>query len=165
MRRQHSLDCAACATPRRQDRRTLNARNRRLMDAKLIIFIVMSGLMLVGIGSGLLVVYIFYQEEFKHIRPVIVIGPVLIGGGVVTILCSGHNMTIVSLKQDLQYFILQWKCVSGFTGLRREFKIQTWTVLTILMRSSIGWNQPLFLMVGDCLKMMMRCLSLRGRKL
>ena len=64
------------------------------MDAKLILFILMSGLVLVGIGSGMLVVYIFYQEEFKHIRPVIVIGPVLIGGGVVTILCSGHNTQI-----------------------------------------------------------------------
>jgi hypothetical protein len=74
-------------------------------------------------------------------------------------------MTIVILNQDLQSFILQWKCVSDFTVLRREFKIQTWTVLTILIRSSIGWSQPLFLMVGDYLKMMMKCLSLRERKL
>jgi hypothetical protein len=79
VRTQLSLDCAACATPRRQDRRTLNARNRHLMDAKLIIFLVMSGLVLVSLGSGMLLVYIFYQEEFKHIRPVVVIGPVLIG--------------------------------------------------------------------------------------
>ena len=75
---------------RRQDRRTLNARNRRLMDAKLIIFIVLVGLVLVGLGAGLLILYIFYKDDIKHIRPVIVIGPVLLGGGLVTILCSGN---------------------------------------------------------------------------
>ena len=60
------------------------------MDAKLIIFIVLVGLVLVGLGSGLLILYIFYKDEIKHIRPVIVIGPVLLGGGLVTILCSGN---------------------------------------------------------------------------
>ena len=75
---------------RRQDRRTLNARNRRLMDAKLIIFIVLVGIILLCLGGGLLLLYMFYKDEFQHIRPVIVIGPVLLGGGVVTILCSGR---------------------------------------------------------------------------
>ena len=65
------------------------------MDAKLIIFIVFSGIVLVGLGSGLLAVYILYQEEFKQIRPAIVIGPVLLGGGVVTILCSGDPNLLI----------------------------------------------------------------------
>ena len=62
------------------------------MDSKLIIFIVLTGIVLVCLGSGVIAAYFLYQEEFRQLRPGIVIGPVLVGGGVVTILCSGsHN--------------------------------------------------------------------------
>lgn len=73
---------------RRQDRRILNARYRRLMDKKLIIFIVSVGFLLICIGTVFIGLYSLYQEEFKHMRPFIVIGPVLIGGGLITLLCS-----------------------------------------------------------------------------
>lgn len=73
---------------RRQDRRILNARYRRLMDKKLIIFIVSIGLLLICLGSVLIALYSLYQEDYKHIRPFLVIGPVLIGGGLITLLCS-----------------------------------------------------------------------------
>jgi len=73
---------------RRQDRRILNARYRRLMDKKLIIFIVSVGLILISLGFFLMGLYKFHHEESKHFRPFIVIGPVLIGGGFITLLCS-----------------------------------------------------------------------------
>jgi len=58
------------------------------MDKKLIIFIVSVGLLLICLGSVLIALYNFHQEEYKHMRPFIVIGPVLIGGGFITLLCS-----------------------------------------------------------------------------
>jgi len=73
---------------RRQDRRILNARNRRLMDRKLIAFIVSIGFLLLCLGIALLALYIFYQEDHNSIRPFIIIGPVLLGGGIITLLCS-----------------------------------------------------------------------------
>jgi len=73
---------------RRQDRRTLNARYRRIMDRKLILCIAGSGLILLGLGAGLLVVHSMYKEECTYIRPFIVIGPVLIGGSFMTLLFS-----------------------------------------------------------------------------
>lgn len=73
---------------RRQDRRALNARYRRTMDRKLIICIVGSGTLLLGIGATLIALHCLFKEEYKAIRPFIVIGPVLIGGGVMTIVFS-----------------------------------------------------------------------------
>lgn len=73
---------------RRQDRRALNARYRRTMDRKLIICIVGSGTLLLGIGATLIALHCMFKEEYKAIRPFIVIGPVLIGGGVMTIVFS-----------------------------------------------------------------------------
>jgi len=73
---------------RRQDQRTLNARYRRRMDKRLILCISGSSLLLLVLGISLLVVHQMYQEGNSHIRPFIVIGPVLIGGGVMTALFS-----------------------------------------------------------------------------
>jgi len=70
---------------RRQDRRTLNARYRRIMDRKPILCIIGSGLLLFFWGVGLLVLYNIFKEEYNYIRPFVVIGPVLIGGGFMTI--------------------------------------------------------------------------------
>jgi len=73
---------------RRQDRRTLNARYRRLMDRKLIICIMGSSLLLLGLGTALLVSQHLLREDLPGIRPFVVIGPVLIGGGLMTALFS-----------------------------------------------------------------------------
>jgi hypothetical protein len=75
--------------PRRQDRRILNARNRRIMDRsvlrilfvvtiircrKLILFIVSVGSLLLCFGAGLLALYILYQTDHSAIRPFLIIG-------------------------------------------------------------------------------------------
>merc|ERR1719402_928963 len=73
---------------RRQDRRILNARNRRIIDRKLIIFIVSVGLLLMGIGAGFTVLYILYHEDYSAVKPFSILGPVLAGCGLVTMLCS-----------------------------------------------------------------------------
>lgn len=72
---------------RRQDRRILNARNRRLMDRKLILFIILLGLLLLSLGAGCLGLYFVFQNE-RNFKPFIIIGPVLLGGGLITWLCS-----------------------------------------------------------------------------
>lgn len=77
---------------RRQDRRILNARNRRLMDRKLIGFILSWGLVLTGLGSALIILRELYQEDFHFLRPLIIVGPVLIGGGVV---CSLFSVEVI----------------------------------------------------------------------
>merc|ERR1711915_765487 len=59
---------------RRQDRMTLNARNRMDRDRKLIFFIVGLGVLMIVIGLGLLLLYKLYGEDVKEIRPVLVIG-------------------------------------------------------------------------------------------
>ena len=59
---------------RRQDRLTLNVRNRMDRDRKLIFFIVGMGVLLIAIGLGLLLLYKLYGEDVKEIRPVVVIG-------------------------------------------------------------------------------------------
>ena len=59
---------------RRQDRMTLNARNRIDRDKKLIFFIVGIGLLFIVVGLFLLLVYKVYSEDEKHVRPVIIIG-------------------------------------------------------------------------------------------
>merc|ERR1719419_64307 len=61
---------------RRQDQRTLNAKKRRDMDKKLILFIVSCGLFLIITGTLLLIIYNFYQAEYKDVRPAIVIGKI-----------------------------------------------------------------------------------------
>ena len=61
-------------TYRRQDLRALNARKRRLMDRKLTLFLVLTGLVLLILGTLLVVRYTQYQEENKNMRPFIVIG-------------------------------------------------------------------------------------------
>ena len=59
---------------RRQDRLTLNVRNRMDRDRKLIFFIVGMGVLLIAIGLCLLLLYKLYGEDVKEIRPVVVIG-------------------------------------------------------------------------------------------
>ena len=59
---------------RRQDRMTLNARNRIDRDKKLIFFIVGMGVLLIFIGLLLLLLYRLYSDDIKDLRPVIVIG-------------------------------------------------------------------------------------------
>ena len=59
---------------RRQDRLTLNVRNRMDRDRKLIFFIVGMGVLLIAIGLGLLLLHKLYGEDVKEIRPVVVIG-------------------------------------------------------------------------------------------
>merc|ERR1719400_220038 len=73
---------------RRQDRRTLNARYRRIMDRKLIVFILGAGLLLLFLGSTLVFLYSRFRIEKKYMEPFIVIGPVLIGGGDMTVFFS-----------------------------------------------------------------------------
>jgi len=73
---------------RRQDRRTLNARYRRIMDRKLIVFIVGAGLLLLFLGITLVFLYSQFRYEKRYMEPFIVIGPVLIGGGIMTVLFS-----------------------------------------------------------------------------
>ena len=53
---------------------TLNARNRMDRDRKLIFFIVGLGVLMIVIGLLMLLIYKVYNEDSKHIRPVIVIG-------------------------------------------------------------------------------------------
>jgi hypothetical protein len=73
---------------RRQDIRILIAKNRRMMDRKLILFLVTCGLLMMMLGLGLVLAYISFQHQHQHIRPLIVIGPVLIGASFFTIMFS-----------------------------------------------------------------------------
>jgi len=72
---------------RRQDKRILNARNRRLNDRKLIICIVLSGIIFLLLGLAALAVFMSFTNE-PYLKPLIVIGPILIGCGILTCLCS-----------------------------------------------------------------------------
>lgn len=72
---------------RRQDKRILNARNRRLNDRKLIICIVLSGIIFLLLGLAALAVFMSFTDE-PYLKPLIVIGPILIGCGIITCLCS-----------------------------------------------------------------------------
>ena len=47
---------------RRQDRRILNSRKKRVMDRKLIRCILMTGLLMVAAGAGLIAVWWMYEE-------------------------------------------------------------------------------------------------------
>ena len=58
------------------------------MSRKLILFLVSCGLLLLLSGFCLLLLYVLYQQENHYIRPVIVVGPVLIGAGFMTIMFS-----------------------------------------------------------------------------
>ena len=53
---------------------TLNARNRIDRDKKLIFFIVGLGVLMIVMGLLLLLIYKIYHEDFKDIRPLIIIG-------------------------------------------------------------------------------------------
>ena len=44
------------------------------MDRKLIVFILSVGLLLVGVGAVLVLLYNTLHSEYKHLRPAIVIG-------------------------------------------------------------------------------------------
>merc|ERR1712198_816920 len=105
---------------RRQDRMTLNARNRMDRDRKLIFFIVGLGVLMIVIGLLMLLIYKVYNEDSKHIRPVIVIGPCLWQ----LVLCVCSSLV---------------KCVSVFINKRKKFLIPTWTTLRILMKLNTGW--------------------------
>ena len=50
---------------------------KHLLFRKLIIFIVSIGLLLICLGSVLIALYSLYQEDYKHIRPFLVIGKLL----------------------------------------------------------------------------------------
>merc|ERR1711902_262666 len=75
---------------RRQDRMTLNARNRIDRDKKLIFFIVGMGVLLIFIGLLLLLLYRLYSDDIKDLRPVIVIGPCLLAAGGMCLFLSGE---------------------------------------------------------------------------
>merc|ERR1712032_111316 len=75
---------------RRQDRLTLNVRNRMDRDRKLIFFIVGMGVLLIAIGLGLLLLHKLYGEDVKEIRPVVVIGPCLLAAGGMCLFLSGE---------------------------------------------------------------------------
>ena len=47
---------------RRQDRRVLNSRKKRVMDRKLIRCIILTGLLLLAVGAGLFAVWWMYEE-------------------------------------------------------------------------------------------------------
>ena len=47
---------------RRQDRRILNSRKKRVMDRKLIRCIVLTGLLMLAAGAGLIAVWWMYEE-------------------------------------------------------------------------------------------------------
>ena len=47
---------------RRQDRRVLNSRKKRVMDRKLIRCILMTGLLMVAAGAALIAVWWMYEE-------------------------------------------------------------------------------------------------------
>ena len=51
----------------------------------------MSGLFLILIGISLILVYVILEDQFEFVRPTIVIGPVLVGGGLAVLLCSGGH--------------------------------------------------------------------------
>ena len=59
---------------RRQDIRILNARNRRLMDKKLIVFLASTAATLVTAGAASLAACSLHWEHYTHVRPLIVIG-------------------------------------------------------------------------------------------
>jgi len=72
---------------RRQDRRILNATNRRKMDKKLIVCIIFTGAILCAMGGLCLGLGLSYEND-KNIEPLIIIGPVLLVGGIIVWLCS-----------------------------------------------------------------------------
>jgi len=59
-----------------------------MMDRKLITFLVSSGLVLLIMGFIMLAVYCLCKEEYHHTRPLVVIGPVLIGASLMTAMFS-----------------------------------------------------------------------------
>ena len=65
---------------------------------KLILFLVSTGLLLLCLGSILLVLYLLYQNENSHIRPMIVIGKtvthVVLGSSI-----THHDLPIIN-KHD-----------------------------------------------------------------
>ena len=66
-----------------------------LLTRKLILFIVSCGLFLIITGTLLLIIYNFYQAEYKDVRPAIVIGKILrnlastTGAGAAKLIFSG----------------------------------------------------------------------------
>lgn len=89
---------------RRQDRRILNARNKRVTDRKLIIFIVLLGLLLLGIGGGFIVLYIIYHDvDSTIVKPFLILGPVVAGVGLITMLFSVEVcVRLVKAKRRVQ---------------------------------------------------------------
>ena len=65
-----------CDIPRRQDRMTLNVKNRIESDKKLVFFIVGLGMAFIVVGLFLLLLYRLYHEDIKEVKPVIVIGKI-----------------------------------------------------------------------------------------
>ena len=61
-------------TYRRQDMRALNSKNRRNTDRKLILFLVITGLTFLSLGTAMVVLYTRYHLDNKDVRPCIVIG-------------------------------------------------------------------------------------------
>ena len=54
---------------RRQDRRILNSRKKRVMDRKLIRCIVLTGLLMLAAGAGLIAVWWMYEEGGQTFLP------------------------------------------------------------------------------------------------
>merc|ERR1719219_1265885 len=66
---------------RRQDRMTLNVKNRIESDKKLVFFIVGLGIAFIVVGLFLLLLYKLYHEDIKEVKPVIFIGPCMLAAG------------------------------------------------------------------------------------
>jgi len=60
------------------------------MDKKLIVFLLSTSSILIVCGSVMIALYLVYFNEYKHVRPNIVIGPVLIGAGLMAIMLSSE---------------------------------------------------------------------------
>ena len=94
---------------RRQDRMTLNARNRIDRDKKLIFFIVGMGVLLIVVGLFLLLIYKLYSEDEKHVKPVIVIGDK-------SVICNTQSTLMCSR--------------SMFAGCRSHVSLSVWRSLS-----------------------------------
>ena len=67
---------------RRMDRRALNALRKRRSDKHMICCLVLSAIVLVAAGVGAVGVWFMYAPEIKLLGPLVILGPILLGTGV-----------------------------------------------------------------------------------
>lgn len=86
---------------RRQDRRILNARKKRVINRQIIKCTVMLGILLIAGGAGLIVLYILFKDnpDLWFVNPFIIIGITIIVCGVMFV---GFSIeTCIKLKKSL----------------------------------------------------------------